>query len=352
MTRLSWNDTGSRVFEAGLDRGVLYLNSPNGSIDGTMPAFAVDTVSEVTFNFSSALVFHRNQEIKISFRSDPTEYFIGTVKEMIPSSTIGSGWIIKILITEDSGDHTLDGWWDAALLNTAVVWNGLTGVDEKGAESAATYYIDGRPFLFLPKPKEFSASIKAYTYPDEFAYIQGLAEVTDGMFLDSQPADSFSLSYRTKVGNDLQGIDLGYKIHIIYNATVTPQGISNQTLSEQINPLEFSWDIQAIPVLVDGYRPTAHIVIDTRRMEPDKLAEIEGILYGTETTSGYLPDPQTIFDVLTYGDAIIITDLGDGTWTAEGSYKNIYMIGDGVFQIDNVNAVDHGDGTYTVSSTP
>lgn len=234
----------------------------------------------------------------------------------------------------------------------AVPWNGLTAVDEGGGESAASYYIDGRPFLFLPRPKEFTATIKAYTFPDEFSAIMGVTEAADGMYLDSQMGDAFDLSYRTLIGNALDGTDFGYKIHLIYNATVTPSSISYQTLSNSINPIEFAWEIQAVPVLVEGYRPTAHIMIDTRHMDATRLAEIEALVYGNETTDASMPTPQEVFDVLSFGDAIIITDNGDGTWTAEGSYQNVFMIGDGIFEIDNVTATDNGDGTYYVSTTP
>lgn len=234
----------------------------------------------------------------------------------------------------------------------AVSWNGLTSIDEAGGDGAAEYFIDGRPFLYLPKPKEFKATIKAFTYPDAFSSIVGEVEATDGMYLDSQTGDSFDLSYRTKIGDALRGENAGYKIHLIYNATVVPSAKTYGTLGSDINPVEFSWDIQAVPVRVIGYRPTAHIMIDTRHMDTVKLGEIEDLLYGTTESLAVMPDPQIIFDLLSYGDAIIITDNGDGTWTAQGSYHNIYMIGDEIFQIDNVNATNHGDGTYTISSTP
>ena len=233
-----------------------------------------------------------------------------------------------------------------------VAWVGLTSVDETGGEGAAEYYIDGRPFLFLPKPKEYRATLKAYTYPDAFGEIIGEPEVTDGLYFSSQMGDSFGLSYRTRIANAIQGIEAGYKIHLIYNATVVPSAASYSTICADINPLEFSWDIQAVPVKVSGYRPTAHITIDTRHMDATRLAEVETLIYGTSEVAPVLPDPQTIFDLLNFGDTIVITDNGDGTWKAEGSYHNIYMIGDEIFQIDNVNAVDHGDGTYTISSTP
>lgn len=234
----------------------------------------------------------------------------------------------------------------------AVPWNGLMSVDEGGQEGSAAYYIDGRPFLFLPKPKEFTATLKAFTYPDEFAAVMGVTEATPGMYLDSQQSDAFGLSYRTLIASGSQDMSAGYKIHLVYNATVDMQGITYQTLAGDISPVEFAWDIQAVPVAISGYRPTAHVIIDTRHMDEIKLHDLEVVLYGDENTTATMPDPQTIFDLLSYGDTIIITDNGDGTWTAEGSYGNIYMIGDGIFEIDNVNAVIYGDGTYDISSTP
>ena len=235
---------------------------------------------------------------------------------------------------------------------SSVPWNGLTSVDEAGGDGAAEYYIDGRPFLYLPKPKEFKATLKAFMYPDAFSAIVGEVEVADGMYLDSQIGDSFGLSYRTKIADPLRGENAGYKIHLIYNATVVPSAKSYGTIGSEINPVEFSWEIQAVPVQVAGCRPTAHITIDTRHMDAERLGEIEALLYGTSEAVATLPNAQTIFDLLSFGDAIVITDNGDGTWSAEGSYHNIYLIGDEIFQIDNVTAVDHGDGTYTISSTP
>lgn len=234
---------------------------------------------------------------------------------------------------------------------TGVPWTGLVSVDEEGSEGAATYYIDGRPFLFLPKPKEYRATLQAYTYPDEFAAIMGLTEATDGMYLDSQPGDSFDLSYRTLVGNATSGTEHGYKIHLIYNATVTPQSTSYESLSNSINPTTFSWDIQAVPVRVEGFRPTAHIVIDTRHMDQEKIDGIENLLYGSDAANAAMPTPQIIFDLLSFGDAIVVTDLGNGEFEVTGSYDNVYMVDDGIFRVDNVDGQDNGDGTFTISTT-
>lgn len=261
--------------------------------------------------------------------------------------------------TPDTGKHSYS-WTGAAynstslrreVLTKAVPWMGLQSVDEEGGESAAAYYIDGRPFLFLPKPKEFKASLKAITYPDAFSEIMGVQEVADGMYLDSQPGDSFDLSYRTLVGNSTEGIDHGYKIHLVYNCTVAPSGLTYESLSDQINPTSFSWDIQAVPVTVEGFRPTAHIIIDTRHMQQTKIDAVEALLYGSETTVAGMPTPQVIFDLLSFGDTIIVTDNGDGTFDVTGSYENVYMIEDGIFRVDNVDGQDNGDGTFTISTT-
>lgn len=234
----------------------------------------------------------------------------------------------------------------------AVPWNGLTSVDQDGGDSGTEYYIDGRPYLFLPKPKEFTASLKAYTYPDEFSYAMGVEEATDGMFLDSQMGDSFNLSYRTLIGNPQEGTEYGYKIHLIYNATVAPSSVTYASLTDSISPSEFSWPIQAVPIPIEGYRPTAHIIIDSTHQDAAVMAELENLLYGTEDTLASMPDPQTIYDILWFGDSIAITDHGDGTWSAVGSYHNVYMLNDTTFQIDNVIATDNGDGTYDITSTP
>lgn len=255
----------------------------------------------------------------------------------------------------ENNDRVFETGLDRGVLylknGTAVPWNGLTSVDETGGEGATQYYVDGRPFLILPKPKEFAATINAYTFPDEFSSVMGVEEAADGMYLDSQMGDLFDLSYRTLIGDLVDGVERGYKIHLVYNATVVPSSVTYSSLSDAINPTTFSWPIQAVPVAIDGYRATAHITIDTRHADPHKLAKLEAMLYGTGNSDPYMPDPTVILDMLSYGDTIIITDNGDGTWTAEGSYHNIYLIGDGVFQIDNVDAVDNGDGTYTISST-
>lgn len=237
------------------------------------------------------------------------------------------------------------------ILTLATPWDGLASVEESGGEAARAYYADGRPFLFLPTPKEYKATLNAYTYPDAFSRIMGLSEIADGMYLDSQPGEAFDLSYRTRIGNAIEGADHGYKIHLVYNATVTPGALNYESLSDSINPSTMSWEVQAIPVRVEGFRPTAHIVIDTRHMDVRKIGDLEELLYGSESQLAGMPDPQRVFDLLNYGDAIIVIDNGDGTFDVEGSYENVYLISEGEFRVDNVDGQDNGDGTFTISTT-
>lgn len=263
----------------------------------------------------------------------------------------GASLDTKVNTFEWSGTANASSSIRREVLTKAVPWFGLQSVDEEGSESAAAYYIDGRPFLFLPKPKEFKATLKAVTYPDAFSEIMGIQEVADGMYLDSQPGDTFDLAYRTLVGNGIEGIDHGYKIHLVYNCTVSPQALTYESLSNSINPTAFSWEIQAVPVPIEGFRPTAHIIIDTRHMDQQKIDAVESRLYGSEDDVAHMPTPQAIFDLLSFGDTIIVIDNGDGTFDVIGSYENVYMVDDGIFRVDNVDGTDNGDGTFTISTT-
>jgi hypothetical protein len=342
VTRLSWSVLSDRFFETGLDRGVLY--PPNKLAYSTSSQTV--SVGSKTFVLAGQMLRPFRPGVRATVRAQQTinTYLSG----IVISATSGS---VTIDVDEVSGTGTYDSWKiDQA--SAGVAWNGLTAVDESGGESATPYYVDGRPFLYLPKPREFAAQVQAYTYPEEFEQIMGMEEAADGMYLDSQMQDSFGMSYRTLVGDAVGGAAANYKIHLIYNATAVFGSVSRATNGSEVNAVTFSWDINAVPVPVEGFRPTAHITIDTRHMDPDLLSQIEDLIYGDGDSEPTLPDPQIILDILSYGDAIIITDLGDGLWEARASYRNLYVIGDGVFQIDNVNATDLGDGEFEVSSTP
>lgn len=181
--------------------------------------------------------------------------------------------------------------------STGVAWNGLTQVSEKptGAEPKALY-ADNIKYLNLMSTEEFEATIEAYTYPDEFGVCDGSAEVVSGLYVGQQPRKTFGLCYRTLVGNDVDGTELGYKLHIIYGCLASPSEKAYETVNDDPDAIQFSWDIKTTPVAVEGYKPTATIVIDSRKVNEDALGDLEDALYGTQSTSANLPLPDKIVE--------------------------------------------------------
>lgn len=202
MTRLDWSAVGERIYEAGVDQGVLYV--------GTNP---------------------------------------------------GVPWTGLVSITESP-----------------------SGVDNK------TNYIDGVKYLNRLSGEEFEATIEAYTYPEEFAQCDGSLSVGNGLFAAQQKRRPFGLSYRTMVGNDTNGLDHGYKIHIVYDALAEPSEHANETLSDSSDAFNFSWHITTRPPRVSGIRPTAHFVIDSRKTPEGLLGFLEDILYGNALNIPRLPE--------------------------------------------------------------
>lgn len=164
-----------------------------------------------------------------------------------------------------------------------VAWNGLTGVTENpsGAESTALY-ADDIKYLNLISNEEFGATIEAYTYPDEFAACDGSAALAEGVMIGQQKRQSFGLCYRTIVGNDSDGDDYGYKLHIIYGALAVPSQKGYKTINDSPEAITFSWEIKTTPVNVTGGKPTASITIDSTKTDAAKLAALEDILYGKD----------------------------------------------------------------------
>ena len=173
-----------------------------------------------------------------------------------------------------------------------VVWNGLTSVDEAltGGE-ARPYYLDGVKYLNVAAREEFGGTIKAYTFPEEFAEYDGTAELYDGFSVNLQPRIPFGLSYRTLIGNDLVGTNYGYKIHIIYNVLAAPASRSYSTMNSNIDPMNFSWSFTTTPVFVkDGVNRTAHVIIDSTKVSAALVKAVEGHLYGSTTRAAKLID--------------------------------------------------------------
>lgn len=236
---------------------------------------------------------------------------------------------------------------------SAVPWNGLVEVVEKSVKQSSPVYYDGTKINDIVTPGPFQGSLKALTYPDEFAELEGLGEVSFGLYLGEQQTKVFGLSYRTRIGNDLDD-SLGYKIHILYDVSAVPTDKSSSTNSKDISPETFEWDISAIAQEATGFRPTAHVIIDSRYMEADQLAEIEDNLYGTAVTNASLIPLTDFVNYLYFGYRWKIIDNGDGTWTAN-TPVDILLTFDVVdpdkFTMTQINATYLSTDIYQISDT-
>lgn len=186
-----------------------------------------------------------------------------------------------------------------------VAWNGLMSVTESpsGAEASALYADDAK-YLELYSNEEFGFTIGAYTYPDEFAECDGSAELAPGVGIGQQPRKAFGLSYRTIIGNDTKGSDYGYKLHLVYGAKASPSERSYASVNDSPEALELSWECTTTPVPVTGHKPSAHIEIDSTKIDEKKLTKIEEMLYGKDGETGTatepkLPLPDEIIQILT-----------------------------------------------------
>ena len=183
-----------------------------------------------------------------------------------------------------------------------VAWNGLTAVTESpsGAEATALY-ADDIKYLNLLSNEEFGATIEAYTYPDEFAECDGSAELATGVMIGQQKRKIFGLCYRTTIGNDVEGNDYGYKLHLVYGCLAAPSEKGYSTINDNPDAITFSWEVSTTPVNVEGFKPTSQITIDSTKADPTKLAALEAVLYGGEAAEAKLPLPDEVATLMTAG---------------------------------------------------
>ena len=183
-----------------------------------------------------------------------------------------------------------------------VAWNGLTAVTESPSGAEATpLYADDIKYLNLLSNEEFGATIEAYTYPDEFAECDGSAELATGVMIGQQKRKVFGLCYRTTIGNDVDGNDHGYKLHLIYGCLAAPSEKAYSTINDSPEAITFSWEVTTTPVNVEGFKPTSQITIDSTKADPTKLAALEAVLYGGEATEAKLPLPDEVATLMTAG---------------------------------------------------
>lgn len=220
MAKLKWDQTGERIYETGVDRGVLYVYNTEGNKYGT-----------------------------------------------------------------------------------GVAWNGLTAVNESpsGAESNPQY-ADNTKYLDLYSAEEFGATVEAFTYPPEFEECDGSAELVQGVTISMQNRKMFGFSYRTLIGNDTEGTDHGYKIHLVYGAKASPSEKNRSTVNNSPEPVNFSWEVTTTPVNVEGFKPTSHLIIDSTKVDPTKLKALEDKLYGDDSSGEpTLQLPDEVKTLLTPG---------------------------------------------------
>ena len=206
---------------------------------------------------------------------------------------------------------------------SGVVWNGLSSVSESpsGAEANAIY-ADDMKYLELRSAEEFGATIEAYMYPDEFAICDGSAEIAPGVMAGQQARKRFGFSYRSIVGNDTETDAYGYKLHLIYNAMASPSERQYQTVNDSPEAISFSWELTTTPIEtgIANLKPTASLTIDSNKVDPAKLAELEEVLYGTESTDARLPLPAEVMEIMG-GEAQLDVHLNRDNVTLEAGKK-------------------------------
>lgn len=180
-----------------------------------------------------------------------------------------------------------------------VAWNGLTAVTESpsGAEPSPLY-ADDIKYLNLLSTEEFAATVEAYTYPPEFEECDGSASIAEGVNIGQQKRKPFGMSYKTVLGNDEENNSYGYKLHIIYGALAAPSEKAYASINDSPEAITFSWELSTTPVSVTGFDPTASISIDSTKANPEKLAALEDILYGSAETEPRLPLPDEIAQLM------------------------------------------------------
>lgn len=214
----------------------------------------------------------------------------------------------KPLVWDESGKRFFEAGVDRGVLYPrdksgtypkGVAWNGLTKVSESpsGGETT-TLWADNAKYLNLVSTEEFGCTIECYTYPDEFAVCNGETTIADGVTIGQQNRQMFGFSYRTKLGNDVDGNDHGYKIHLVYGCYAKPSSKEYATVDDSPDAVTLSYEISTTPVNVAGMQPTATVVIDSTKTPKEKMTAIEEILYGKEGTAARLPLPAEIITTI------------------------------------------------------
>lgn len=200
-------------------------------------------------------------------------------------------------IYETGVDHCVLFVRSGNAYQTGVAWNGITAINESPSGAEATpIYADNIKYLNIVSGEDFGATIEAYTYPDEFTECDGSAEIIEGVKIGQQTRKPFALCYRTLIGNDVAGTGHGYKLHFIYNAQAAVSAKNYKTINESPEAMSFSWEISTTPEVVEGFKPTATVTVDSTKVDSQKLKALEDKVYGTEDSEPTMP---TISEIVT-----------------------------------------------------
>jgi hypothetical protein len=228
------------------------------------------------------------------------------------------------VIWDAAGERLFHTGVDRGMLYTfpgpGVPWSGLISVTEAPVSSdVRSYYLDGQKIMSLPGNEDFAGTVQAYTAPLEFAPCAGRLHMSPGLFATEQPKQTFGFSYRTLVGNDVAGSGFGYRIHIVYNVVAQVSNFTHATNDDSPSATAYSYTITTTPINIDGYRPSAHYIFDTRTDDPAAITAIENILYGTDSTDPRLPTMSELMSNqdVTWWDLTGLSDFPDGAVTGD-----------------------------------
>lgn len=233
---------------------------------------------------------------------------------------------------------------------SGVPWNGIrTFNDNPEGGDATDLYADNIKYLSIRGTVKFNFSLGAYTYPDEFALCDGSAVPVTGVKFGQQKRRAFGLAGRTLIGNDVDFEDHGYNLHLVYGATAGVSSKEYQTVNESPEAIEFSWDCETTPIQVEGFKPVAHIVIDSTKANASVLAELEAILYGTD---GYMVYSEV--DSPTPDSYDAATPVGTENPNTEGWYERDGIEGHYTYTLTQDTTVDAQKTYYikTVGDNP
>lgn len=205
---------------------------------------------------------------------------------------------------------------NSGVYDDGVAWNGLTTVTEKpsGAEPNAQF-ADNIKYLNLLSAEQFGATLEAFTFPDEFQQFDGLAIPTPGVTVGQQNRGTFGLSYRTKIGDDVDGDSAGYKLHLVYGCQASPSEKAYATVNDSPEAIQFSWELTTTPVQVTNLKPTSIITINSMDVDATALTNLMDFLYGTDLTNPSLPTPDEVI-ALFAGSVTTITVITAPTYNS------------------------------------